>query len=84
MKQFISLVIITTLFGCSSDTITVSKKEYQELKGLIPKTYIIGSKTCYILTGEDGHEFISNYEIIDYHADLFVIHSPNCPKDTLK
>jgi hypothetical protein len=78
------------LFSCNNDennTISISKKEYQALKGdsnalLYPKKFYIGNKSYNIERGSDGHEYylvlISAGSVGDYRP----FHYPDCIKCT--
>lgn len=77
------------LLGCNDETdkISISKKEYQALKGdsnalLYPKKFYIGNKSYNIERGSDGHEYylvlISAGSVGDYRP----FHYPDCIKCT--
>lgn len=76
--------------GCNDETdkISISKKEYQALKGdsnalLYPKKFYIGDKSYNIERGSDGHEYY--YLLIGtggYSNNFKPFHYPDCIKCT--
>ncbi len=82
-----SLFVFTS---CGTDTVTLSKDEYNQLKGgkksEYPKPYKIYDYTDHeweILLGEDGHEYLKN----DGYNSFVLIHFPSCKicvKDSIK
>lgn len=74
------------LSGCNndqSDTVSISKKEYQALKGdsnalLYPKKFYIGDKSYDIERGSDGHEYYL-MKIAAHSSGIFrPFHYPGC------
>lgn len=88
MKYIIILSLL--LFSCN-DNVTISKEEYNKLKGVVkpeyPKELIIGnsgySKTKFLIElGSDGHEYANNEEYHGYVCFHYV-DCKKCKKDTL-
>jgi len=83
MKKLTTILLLFTLFSCGDDTVTLSKDEYNRLKGSkkseYPKPYkIYGDEynDWEILLGEDGHEYLKN----DGYNSFVLIHYPGCKK----
>ena len=87
MKYGLILMLSFFLFGCDNDSITISKEEYNQLKGIksptYPKTVIIDGQKWSITLGSDEHEYCDNNG-----GDIYVcFHYPDCvkcKKDTIK
>lgn len=83
MKKIILFICLLVFTSCATDTVTLSKDEYNRLKGIkkpeYPKPYkIYGSEPneWEILLGEDGHEYLAN----DGYNSFVLIHFPNCKR----
>lgn len=74
MKQLIILLLITTFISCGNGNVSISKEEYNKLKGIPPKRqFKVDGKTYTIFSGSDGHEY---YEVWFYNTGY--LHYPGC------
>lgn len=90
MKRLILLVLLIT--SCSTDEVTISKEEYDRLRGVKPdviRTITFPKETdasrykWKIITGSDGHDYLENN---DYEAYIMMhyIECKKCELDSLK
>ena len=91
MKKLTTILLLFTLLSCGDDTVTLSKDEYNRLKGIKPKTkrtitFPDGSQAndCdwEITESSDGHDYLENnagngYIIMHY------VECNKCKKDSL-
>lgn len=75
MFKTLTVVLLLLLSACSNDSITISKDKYNQLTGVIPKSFTVDGKTYLIYTGSDGHDY---YKIHTYYHDNYLHHS-GCP-----
>lgn len=86
MKLFIALLLMIILSCSNNDNVTITKKEYNQLKGIsteYPKHITIDDFTWEITKGSDGHEYCDNNQGNGY----ICFHYPGCikcKKDTIK
>jgi hypothetical protein len=92
MKKLTTILLLFTLFSCGDDTVTISKSEYNQLKGIKPKTkrtitFPEGSNANYsyewkIIKASDGHDYLEND---GYHGYIIMhyVECNKCKKDTL-
>ena len=78
-------ILILTLFFCScnNDTVTITREEYKQLKGLeYPKHFTVNNETYDVYLGSDKHEY---YKVRSYNATNYFhyIDCKYCKKDTL-
>ena len=85
MKKLILLTIVLFTMGCSDNEVTISKQEYDQLKGIKvdkPRTITFpeGSGPDYytwtIHTASDGHDYLDN----DGKHSYLLIHYIECSK----
>jgi hypothetical protein len=81
-KKLLVFICLLSLASCNSDTVVMSKDEYNRLKNInpeYPKLYTIyGDYHNYdwrVVLGQDGHEYLEN----DGGHYVF-IHFPSCVK----
>jgi hypothetical protein len=92
MKKLTTILLLFTLFSCGDDTVTISKSEYNELKGIKPKpkrtiTFPENSNanngfTWKIIKASDGHDYLEND---GYHSYIIMhyVECNKCKKDSL-
>jgi hypothetical protein len=91
MKKLTTILLLFTLLSCGDDTVTLSKDEYNRLKGIKPKTkktitFPEGSRAnnCdwEIIEASDGHDYLENNS---YHGYIIMhyVECNKCKKDTL-
>lgn len=95
MKYILILSTIIFLLSCNSDTVTISKQEYQKLKGdssmpTYPKYFelyyegLTGNNTDGIIPASDGHEYlVTDYGTYSKNVEHY-INCVKCKKDTIK
>jgi hypothetical protein len=84
MKKLLIIACLLTFVSCETETVTLTKDEYNKLKGVkkseYPKPYrIYGDRHDFnwvIRLGEDGHEYLENNSGNAY----VLIHFPSCKK----
>lgn len=86
MKKILLIVAVLSLVSCKkadSDTITITKEEYQKLNSSInlqkyPKPFALQNDggdiagESAILLGTDGHEYLSSYHRSERNLDHYV------------
>lgn len=87
MKKLLVFICLVVLSSCTTDTVTLPKDEYYQLKGIkqseYPKPYKIYGDfhidaEWQIVLGQDGHEYLEN----DGGNGYVLIHFPSCKKCT--
>jgi hypothetical protein len=86
MEKLTAILLLFTLFSCGNDTVTISKSEYNQLKGIKQKTKRIltfpeGSNANYnfkwkIIKASDGHDYLEN----DGYHGYIIMHYVECNK----
>ena len=91
MKKLTTILLLFTLLSCGDDTVTLSKDEYNRLKGIKPKTkrtitFLEGSQAndCdwEITESSDGHDYLENNDGPGYII-MHYVECSKCKKDTL-
>ena len=90
MKRLILLALLIT--SCSTDDVTITKEEYNRLKGIkppvirnvtFPKDASASMLDWKIITGSDGHDYLEN----NGNSGFIMMHYVECKKcesDSLK
>lgn len=89
MKKILVFLLTLILFSCSENEITISKEEYDSLKGVKPevihsrpfkfkKSELSENHKWFISEGEDEHEYLHN----EGYNTFVLIHYPECKKCT--
>jgi hypothetical protein len=88
MRKFLTVLLLFTLFSCGDDTVTISKSEYNQLRGIKPKikrtiTFTEGSRAddfgdWKIIKSSDGHDYLEN----DGANSYIIMHYIECNKCT--
>jgi hypothetical protein len=78
MKKLTTILLLFTLFSCGDDTVTISKSEYNQLKGIKQKTKRIltfpeGSNANYnyewkIIKASDGHDYLEKGWLLENNS----------------
>jgi hypothetical protein len=88
MRKILTVLLLFTLFSCGDDTVTISKSEYNQLKGIKQKTkrtltFPQGSNAnggfdlaWEIIEASDGHDYLENNS---YHGYI-IMHYVECNK----
>jgi len=92
MKKLTAILLLFTLFSCGDDTVTISKSEYNQLKGIKPKTKRIVTFPSEsrannfgdweIIKASDGHNYLENNGGSSYII-MHYVECNKCKKDTL-
>lgn len=92
MKNLTTILLLFLLFSCGADTVTISKSEYNQLKGIKSKrkrTVIFpeGSNAnnqfnWKIIKASDGHDYLENDGFHGYII-MHYVECNKCKKDTL-
>jgi hypothetical protein len=82
LKKLAVLVSLFLFFSCgNSESIKISKQEYNELKNLPPERVLILGKQvgCKIITASDNHEYYSQeVGMAGYATGDIYLHYINC------
>jgi hypothetical protein len=91
MRKFLTVLLLFTLFSCGDDTVTISKSEYNKLKGK-PKikrtvTFPSESRANYfgdwkIIKASDGHDYLENDGGPNWLNSYIIMHYIECNKCT--
>lgn len=81
IKLIFNLLSLMFLISCS-DNVTISKEEYQQLKGdtvkpKYPKIIYCDNEEFKIYLGSDNHQYI---RVISYYTKYHLEHYPDCEK----
>jgi hypothetical protein len=88
MRKVLTVLLLFTLFSCGDDTVTISKSEYNQLRGIKQKTkrtltFPEGSNAnggfdlaWEIIEASDGHDYLENNS---YHGYI-IMHYVECNK----
>ncbi len=77
MNKLFLIIFLIGLFSCNDGSdITITKTEYEKLKGVIPpKTFTVNGQSLTIYTGSDKHDY---YQVYPYHSNDIYLHYPEC------
>lgn len=79
MKKITFILTLIMFVSCDNNTITISKDEYNQLKGVKLQSYpkpfrFLNSTrgTWHIILGENGHEYLANEELHEYVCMYYI------------
>lgn len=89
MKKLIFILTTILLFVACNDSVTISKDEYNKLKGVKqPRSFTVNNETYLIYTGSDEHDYYPmSIGTGGYSSSVRYFHYADCvkcKKDTIR